>query len=395
MRLSLPAAALIVIITSSCTPASPQSHDQGPLIAIASDLPTTGPFNADVVPLRAAIELAINGRGSIDGYPLVYEPFDDSLIGVWSGFKGEQNVRIMTKEPQVLAVIGPYNSQVAGLEIPVTNEAGLVLMSPSNTADCLTSVAAPCVQRSSSVNNYFRIGASDSAQASAAAHFAIARLNLKRFAVLTDDTGYGNMVADTFIRELTASGGTVAFHDTYPQNADDYSPVLREARQAGAEAVFVGGFDFTGTCKIRAAMPSIFPTDAYLLSGDRIIDPACVAAAKQGANDHFLAMVSDSRPAPNSKVFKEFQAHGIRPVTYAFSAYDCAQLIIDAISRAMQANGGKIPTRREVLDAVAATRDFVGVSGTFTFQPSGDAVNPAVSVDRVQNGDWSFWQNAT
>jgi ABC-type branched-subunit amino acid transport system substrate-binding protein len=47
-----------------------------------------------------------------------------------------------------------------------------------------------------------------------------------------------------------------------------------------------------------------------------------------------------------------------------------------------------------VLDAVATTHDFVGTTGTFTFQPNGDAVNPAVSVYRFQNGAWTFWQNA-
>ena len=61
----------------------------------------------------------------------------------------------------------------------------------------------------------------------------------------------------------------------------------------------------------------------------------------------------------------------------------------------MQSNGGKPPTRREVLDAVAATRDFVGATGTFTFLPSGDAAHGAVSVYRLQNGAWTFWQSAS
>lgn len=61
----------------------------------------------------------------------------------------------------------------------------------------------------------------------------------------------------------------------------------------------------------------------------------------------------------------------------------------------MQANGGKVPSRQEVLNAIASARDFVGASGTFTFLPSGDPTQPALSVYRVQNGHWTFWQNAT
>jgi ABC-type branched-subunit amino acid transport system substrate-binding protein len=60
----------------------------------------------------------------------------------------------------------------------------------------------------------------------------------------------------------------------------------------------------------------------------------------------------------------------------------------------MDANGGKLPNRREVLDAVAATRGFVGATGTFTFLPSGDPMNPGFSVYRIQNGNWSYWENA-
>jgi hypothetical protein len=63
-------------------------------------------------------------------------------------------------------------------------------------------------------------------------------------------------------------------------------------------------------------------------------------------NDHLLAMVSSSQPAPNSKVFDEFKAHGIRPTTYAFAAYDCAEIVIDSIGRAIQANGGKLGRSR-------------------------------------------------
>jgi branched-chain amino acid transport system substrate-binding protein len=106
-------------------------------------------------------------------------------------------------------------------------------------------------------------------------------------------------------------------------------------------------------------------------------------------------MVSSSQPASDSKVFQEFRARGIRPTTYVFVAYDCAEIIISAIERAMQANGGKVPSRQQVLNAVASTRDFAGASGTFTFLPSGDPIQPSVSVYRVQTGSWTFWQSAS
>jgi branched-chain amino acid transport system substrate-binding protein len=388
------AVGLIASFAVSCNSTPPSSQNGGSAIVIASDLPTAGLIDADVVPLREAIALAIKDRGSLDGYPLVYEPFDDALVGSWNPIKGEQNARIMVGQAPILAVIGPYNSQVALFDIPVTNEAGLVMISPSNTLDCLTSVAAPCVERSSTVNNYFRVAATDSAEASAAALFAIGKLKVKNFAVLTDGSGIGTPLADAFAGELSAAGGVAVFRATYTASLNDYTPLLRQARAAGADGVFVGGLDFTGACRIRAAMSGVFPADAYMLASDYITDPSCAPDAGTGANDHLLAMVAVAQPASTSKVFQEFRAHGIQPTTYAFAAYDCAQILIDAIRRAMDANGGKLPNRREVLDAVAATRGFVGATGTFTFLPSGDPMNPGFSVYRIQNGNWSYWENA-
>lgn len=395
MRLLGVAAVILATLAASCTPDLPPTGDQGPSIAIASDLPLSADNNQDVMPMRAAIDLAINDHGSIHGFKVVQQPFDDALAGSWHGIKGEENVRMMVSRPQIVAMIGPYTSAVAQYEIPVANEASLVMISPSNTFVCLTSPAAPCAARPSSVNNYFRIAASDTAVASATASFAIRQLHLTRFAVLSDGLYYGKTLADSFAASLTASGGAAVFRATFSNNAQDYTQLLREARAAGAEAVFVGGTGRNGACRVRAGMSGVFPADAYMLAGDFITDKACVSEAGGGANDHLLAMVSASQPAPSSKVFQEFRAHGIQPTTYSFASYDCAQIILDAIGRAIQASGGKLPSRRQVLDAVASTHDFVGVTGTFTFKPNGDAVNPAVSAYRIQNGKWSFWQSAS
>lgn len=393
MKLQLFAAMTMLGLIASCTTSSVPGQTQSPAIVIASDLPISGPNNLDVTPLRDAIQLAVNDHGPMHGFRLVYEPLDTSLAGFFNLFKGEQNAKIMARQPQVVGVVGPYNSTVARLEIPITNQAGLVMISPTNTADCLTS-SPPCVQRPLGVNTYFRVAATDSAQASTAATFAVEKLKLTQFAVLSDGTS-GESLADAFTTKLQAAGGRVVFRQTYSTNASDYTALVSDARARGAEAVFVSSTFINRACSIRAAMSGIFPPDAYLISGDAIVDSICLSDAADTANEHLLAMVSSSQPPPNSKVFQEFRAHGIRPTTYVFGAYDCAEILISAIDRAMQGNGGKVPSRQEVLNAIASARDFIGASGTFTFLPSGDPTQPALSVYRVQNGHWTFWQNAT
>jgi branched-chain amino acid transport system substrate-binding protein len=386
-------AVVVVGVATSCNSGQGPAHEQEPVIVIASDLPLSGPDDAFVTPLRAAIDLAITDSGTIHGYPLAYEPLDDALAGRFNPFKGEQDAKTVVRDTRILGLVGPYNSGVAQFEIPITSAANLVMISPSNTLDCLTA-ASPCAPRAALPNNYFRIAATDSAQARAGASFAVGKLNQKRFAVLADSTDIGVLLAKAFDSSVTTAGGMVVYQQTYSELGNDFRPELREARAAGAESLFVAGI-YDSACKIRAQMAGIFPAEAYLISGDRITDTACLSAAGASGNDHLLATVSSSQPSNTNKVFKEFLAHGIRPVTYSFEAYDSAQILIDAISRAIGLSGGGIPSRLQVLNAVAATRDFVGSSGTFTFLPSGDPVQPSVSLYRVENGAWTFWQNAT
>ena len=44
----------------------------------------------------------------------------------------------MVADPHVIAMIGPWGSAVAAAEVPVTNKAGLLQCSPSNTSPELT-----------------------------------------------------------------------------------------------------------------------------------------------------------------------------------------------------------------------------------------------------------------
>ena len=392
------ALALGTLLAASCSmpwTSTPNQSPGTPELAIASDLPLSGILGVGVRPLRDAIALAIHDRGTVGGYRLTYLSLDDALIGTFNSAKAEQNVKLMINDSRVVGVVGPFSSGAAGIAIQLANPANLAMVSPSNTADCLTYNAYHCFDKQvPDVNNYFRIASADSAQASATARFAFQTLHLTRFAVLDDGSFYGRNLAEAFAGALTAIGGTVVLRKPFSATENDHTGLLHDALVAQAQAIYVGGPGETGACRIRAQMPDVFPADAYMLGDDGMAGPSCVADAGLAANDHFLAMVSDSQPPIDSKVYKEFKAHNIPPAPYTFAAYDCAQIIADAIGRAIQANGGKAPTRRQVLDAVASTLDFAGASGSFTFLPTGDATNPSASVYRVQDGRWTFWQNA-
>lgn len=391
-----PAALLLVTLlaaTLSCT-SSATSGNGVPQIVIAGEFPLQRNGGVGGNDASRAVEIALAGHPTIGGYRLGYEPLDDSLAGAPSRDKALQNAKIMVRESKIVAAVGPWNSLQAVSVIPITAQGNLVMLSPSNTLDCLTARPNPCLGGASTGSNYFRIAAPDSVGARTEADIAVRKLGLSKFAVITDGIPfYGELIGDAFAAEVASLGGQVVLRQRYTQTDQSYAPLLRTARNAGAKAVFVGGFPGDGACRIRAAMGGVFATNTYLFSGDGIVDGDCLVDAGAGADDHLVAAVSARQPATVPLALRNLRNTGFLDA-YVFAAYDCAEILVAAIDQAIKQNGGKVPTREQVLAAVAATRDFKGLTGTFSFDANGDATRPAVSLYYARNGTWTFWQNA-
>jgi len=354
-----------------------------------------GEFTAshlDAIDADRAVAIAIAEHPTLDGYRLVYESFDDTLAGDWDLDKALQNVKRMVREGRILAVVGPWNSAIAARVVATSGQANLVMLSPSTTRDCLTARPQPCVFGGAPATNFFRISGPNAMGGRAEADFAIRELGLTKFAVLNDGGYYGTIVGDSFAAEVGTAGGSVVLRQTFSPFDQSYAALLRQARGAGAQALFVGSDNYQGACRLRAEMTGVFSTNTYMFSGESIVDPACVADAGKAADDHLVGFTLARQPAAIPAALRSLP-YGNQVDPYVFAAYDCAEILAASIDRAIKQSGGKIPTREQVVDAVAATHEFRGITGTYSFLPNGDTSNPGVSLYYVRNGKWAFWQN--
>jgi branched-chain amino acid transport system substrate-binding protein len=64
--------------------------------------------------------------------------------------------------------------------------------------------------------------------------------------------------------------------------------------------------------------------------------------------------------------------------------YEACRVLLDAIDRA------ETKDRAAVVAAVAATRDFQGALGTWSFDENGDTTNRTMSVNTVKDGKFAF-----
>jgi branched-chain amino acid transport system substrate-binding protein len=378
----------------------------GDEIVIASDLATTGGNEDFGLPIQQAIELAVRHQGHIAGFKLVFMPLDDTLGTAPSATKGVQNVMRMISDSRVLGMIGPATSKTAYAEIPVANAANLVMLSPSSTNICITLPAPYCSAppadlRTNGPSNYFRIAPPESVQGRAMARFATDTLKLQRVAAFNEWVDEGAFVIDSFRDELIRRGGTLVLRPTLPSGTLDFTRFLEEARASRAQAIYAVSGDVSDrVCVAAAQAKTVFPEGVYFLGTDVLVDDAsCIKDALNAANgmvgtlpDVDLTQSKDEAAQTAVKAYRNAfpKTSNVGLNTYVFAAYDCARLLIDAISRAVQANAGRIPTRLQVLQAVSRTQRFKGVTGTYSFDANGDAISPLMSISEVQNGGWVY-----
>lgn len=370
-------------------------------IIIASDLPTSGADASSGLPTQNGAAFAVSQTPSYKGIKFTFKPFDDTVNGVHDPQKGAQNVQQMLSDPKVLAMVGPFNSNVARAEIPIANQGPLAMMSPSNTNECLTQTFPYCdpqpkALRPTGKNNYFRIAAPDTVQGPAMADYILKTLKLTKVAVFSDNETFGKGVADNFVKRLTAGGGTLTNRSDFDwKTTNDFKPFINDAKAKGAQAIYAGATSATKACIVRSQMAGIL--DVPFTGPDGIGDDQCLKdAGSNTANMFFTNAAGDANQNPDAAstvaAFKQAYPKASDVGAYTFPAYDCAFILIDAIKRAIDANGGKVPSRQQVIDAVQATNGLKGTVGTYAFDANGDPKSATMAFWKTKGtpAAWTF-----
>src|SRR5579859_2293178 len=189
--------AIVAIALGSCAHAAPPppSPAKG-TIAIGVTLPLSGTDGAEGMPVLAGIRFALAQQGRLRGYDLSLSVYDDAVRGENEPQAGAANLGSLVADSRVLGVIGPFHAPVAMAEIPIASAAGVALISPSASNECLTKNLAYCGGLAARLRgghplSFFRMAATDDLQGPAMAGYAVASLHLHSLFVVSDSTLYG------------------------------------------------------------------------------------------------------------------------------------------------------------------------------------------------------------
>jgi len=393
-------AAFAIAITGCSRSSSTSSSGPsgGATIKIGVDFPLSGADATDGQPAANGVRLAVadaNRANAVPGFTLEANVLDDAVNGVHDPNQGAKNIQSFASDASVLGVVGPFNSNVARAEIPLSNSYGLALVSPANTNPDLTKGPAALALRRDHPNSitYFRVCTTDDIQGPAGAVFAYKTLKARRAYVIDDDETYGKGIADQWAAQFAKLGGTILGHDHITTGQQDFHALLTKVASTHPDIVYYGGTFSTGGGLVRKQMPDAGIGNIPYAGGDGIKDQDFIDVVGSAANDSYATVAApDATKIPAAQEFlKEYQATYHTPIgAYSASSYVAAMTIIHAIGLAVKANGGKQPSRHQVISYLRDTKDMPSIIGTFSFDANGDTTNRIISIWEAMNGQWVF-----
>jgi branched-chain amino acid transport system substrate-binding protein len=385
------AAAVTLALLTACSSGGTSSSN---VIKIGVDLPLSGADasvgQSTLNGVILAVEQANAGHAMPDGYSVAVDSLDDAVQGVHSPQQGVANVRSFVSDDSVLAMVGPYNSNVAAAQIPVTNAAGLLQIGPSVVSDGLTlgTDAAALRRANPDLNSFFRVCTTDIRQGGAGARFA-RKLGWKTAYLVDDNETYGLDLANVFEGDFTKLGGTILGHDHLAAGTQDFKALLIKIAATKPDVIFYGGVTSTGGGMLRKQMSDTGLGKTPMLGGDGIADLNTVAGNLADGTYYTVAAPNTDKLATAQAFVDGYKARFHSDVgPYSANAYAAAQVAITAIAAATRAAKG-LPARDMVVKQAALT-DLPTPIGRIRFDKNGDVRDPVVSLYTFKGGQPSF-----
>ncbi|MBI3413937.1 MAG: ABC transporter substrate-binding protein [Verrucomicrobia bacterium] len=282
--------------------------------------------------------------------------------------------KLITRD-NVVAVLGEVASGRSLDAAPVCQNLKIPMISPSSTNPKVTEMG----------DYIFRVCFIDPFQGTVMATFAKKTLKVNQVALLTDASApYSVGLGKFFTERFTADGGAIVIDRKFNSGDKDFKAQLTAIKAANPQAIFVPCY-YTEAGLIASQARQLGIT-VPLFGGDGWEAPELLqigGAALEGCFYSTHYSPEDASPAVQNFVKKFKAKYNETPDAMAALGYDSALVLADAIKRAGSTDGAK------VRDALAATKDFSGVTGKTTIDAQRNATKPAVII-AIKDGKFKY-----
>ena len=337
-----------------------------PIVKVGLVAPFEGLYRPLGYKVLYAVKLAIrerNASGGVAGYMVELVALNDDNEPTIAA----QRAREMAVDPDVVGVIGHFSSPTTLTVLEEYRRAGLALVTSAAVANAVTDSGYP---------NVYRLCARNDRLGQEAARYAVTELGAERLAILRDQED----LAEAFVLAAANLGATVvsdvgADQVDWPVQISAQDPdlvfftgdvvegfgLIVQARQKGVDAPLMGGGDW--------GSPELMQIGGLAVEGTLYMTSA-PALEEIGGADEFVASYEALAGQP--------------PGPQAIMAYDATSVLLEAISRAIVAEG---KPSRVAVTAQLAEIHFEGLTGPISFDARGDRLDPVIYIHRVEAGN--------
>ena len=346
---------------------------------------------ADQSPIYLAVQMAVSDFGPLHGsFPV---EVGEGLDGECSEAGGRRAARAVLRDAQVIGVIGTSCSVAAIAAMPLLTEAGLVMISPSNTAPSLTSDLVGTAGEHQR-DGYYRTAYNDLRVGDAVADFLFAELGVRRAAAIHDGDPYTEGLAAAFAAAFTEHGGTLTASEEIHRQATSHAATWNSIGEGEPEAVIVTLFpdEARDVLQHRRADDfgegvSVVVTSDFFAS-PYLSEPRSAGLYLAGRDVRHGDDVNESTGSGVGDVLDRISADigDVSAGSFWPQAYDATTLLLDAIESASHLDGDVLVIDRAALRShLSAVEGYGGLTGTLTCDPFGDCGAARMAVYRHDN----------
>jgi len=312
-----------------------------------------------------AIQLAIkerNAKGGVKGRMIELKTIDDA------GKQSEAATAVtrLINDYGAVAILGEVASSLSLAGGPIAQKSKIPMISPSSTNPDVTAIG----------DYISRVCFLDDFQGWVVAKFAFENLKAKKAAVLYDQAqAYSSALGKFFEEAWTEMGGTITVKAAYTGGNLEISSQLQQLAGSESDVIFLPGYYSDAATIIRKAREA--GIKATFIGGDGWDSEELSKIAGNALDGNYFAnhySPLEDRPDVKNFVAKYKAEYKAEPDGLAALGYDAALLLFDAMERAKSLAGP------DLRDAINQTKNFTGVTGTFSIDAKRNAKKSAVII---------------
>lgn len=338
LPLALVGAALLAALIGGLWYVWPRDDMGGSPVYIAFAAGLTGSGADSAAQMQRGLQVFIdyaNSSGGIDGHPIKIVSFDDEddpAVAVEVANK-------IVEDGRFVAVVGHRLSSTTKAAGPIYNAAGLPMITPTATADDVTTNCEWC----------FRTVFDNSTQGKMIASYVLGILGIERAVIVSEESDYGNSLAAGFASVFESAGGTISAQYALPADVSTAGDTVRQTAEQIAK-------DHDGTVILLA-------------TGSGLAETALIELRQAGVDGTIFGSDSTSSSIFLEQTNADSEAAGVGIVTNGF--YASAPVFVDSLNgdsvrlaAKIQDEYGEMPTWRSFTSADAGVAIVNGLRST-------------------------------